>query len=137
MSVSDQIINVLNALCEKFGVVVDWSQQNIIPYLSQLMSKCVTYEIVTSVIWCLTFLILFVVSYKYSIKFHKKAVEIEYDPDEAIAWVAIISWIILGIVSISGLIVVVNQVFDIAECLVLPEKFCLTYISELYKSIGG
>lgn len=34
MTVSDQIINVLDALCEKFGLVIDWTSENVVPYLT-------------------------------------------------------------------------------------------------------
>lgn len=135
MNFSEQFVSVLDALCEKFGVVVDWSQQNIIPYISQLMNKCITYEVVTSIIWCIIFLVLFIISYGYSIRFHKKAMDKQYggiyDFDEPIAWIALCSWIVLAAVTIIGMIVITCQVFDIAECIILPEKFLLNFISRL------
>ena len=33
---SEEIIKVLDALAEKFGVAVDWTSANVIPYLEQL-----------------------------------------------------------------------------------------------------
>ena len=50
---SEEIIKVLDALAEKFGVAVDWTSANVIPYLEQLCGKYVNYEIATSVIWML------------------------------------------------------------------------------------
>lgn len=50
---SEEIIKVLDALAEKFGLAVDWTSANVIPYLEQLCGKYVNYEIVTSVIWLL------------------------------------------------------------------------------------
>lgn len=47
----EQIINVLNNLCDKLGIVVDWTQQNIQPYLQELFEKYVRYEITTSAVW--------------------------------------------------------------------------------------
>ena len=41
--VSDQIIKVLDNLCEKFGLAIDWSSKNVQPYLKELMMKCVNY----------------------------------------------------------------------------------------------
>lgn len=51
--ISDEIIKVLDALCDKFGIAVDWSSQNILPYIETLMDKCVTYEVSTSLFWML------------------------------------------------------------------------------------
>ena len=33
---SEQIIEVLNALCEKFGIAIDWTAENVMPYLTDL-----------------------------------------------------------------------------------------------------
>ena len=48
---SEEIIKVLDALAEKFGLAVDWTSVNVIPYLEQLCGKYVNYEIATSVVW--------------------------------------------------------------------------------------
>ena len=57
--VSDQIIKVLDNLCEKFGLAIDWSSKNIQPYLEELMEKCVNYTFTIDVIWlCIATLLL-------------------------------------------------------------------------------
>ena len=48
---SEEIIKVLDNLAERFGVAVDWTSTNVIPYLQELCSKYITYEIATSVTW--------------------------------------------------------------------------------------
>lgn len=50
-TVSNQTIEVLNALCEKFGIAIDWTGQNVIPYVKEFMKKAVNYELWTSVGW--------------------------------------------------------------------------------------
>ena len=50
---SEEIIKVLDVLAEKFGLAVDWTSENVIPYLEQLCGKYVNYEIATSVVWLL------------------------------------------------------------------------------------
>ena len=45
MTVSEQIIQVLDNLGEKFGLAIDWSSENILPYASELMNKAVSYEL--------------------------------------------------------------------------------------------
>ena len=51
MTVSEQIIQVIDALCEKFGIVVDWTNENVFPYLETLCEKLIAYEIATSIVW--------------------------------------------------------------------------------------
>ncbi|NYC91919.1 hypothetical protein [Clostridium beijerinckii] len=62
MEVSDQIIKVLDNLGQKFGLAVDWTQSNIMPYIQQLGQRIVNYELWTSVVWIILSLILLVVS---------------------------------------------------------------------------
>lgn len=59
--VSDQIIKVLDNLCEKFGLAIDWSSKNVQPYLKELMAKCVNYTFAIDVVWlCIATLLLIV-----------------------------------------------------------------------------
>lgn len=51
MTVSSQVIEVLNYLCGKFGVVIDRSAENVMPYVQELMSKFIQWEIATSRMW--------------------------------------------------------------------------------------
>ena len=39
--VSNQIIEVLNEICNKFGLAIDWTSKNVQPYLQELIAKCV------------------------------------------------------------------------------------------------
>lgn len=42
---ADEIIKVLDDLSQRFGIAVDWSSQNMLPYLQTLGNKLVHYEI--------------------------------------------------------------------------------------------
>ena len=138
MSVSDEIIKVLDALAEKFGMVIDWTSQNVIPYLEQLCGKYVNYEIVTSVIW-LIFGIICVFVGKWGIKKTKqcynKYKEISRMNDWDVA--AIFAGIGTGVAFLVGVIVIMTQVFDIATCLTFPEKIILDEFKSIYTSMNG
>lgn len=47
---SSQIIEVLDELCAKFGIVVDWTTANILPYAQDLCDRIVRYEIAKSIV---------------------------------------------------------------------------------------
>lgn len=51
MDFSNQLIQVLDELGKRFGVMVDWSQQNIMPYASDLAERIIKFEIATSWAW--------------------------------------------------------------------------------------
>ena len=64
MSFSSQFIEVLDALCEKFGIVIDWTSQNVMPYLTDLAARFISYEIWTSMAWIVILGVVFVVLWK-------------------------------------------------------------------------
>ena len=112
MKVSNQIIEVLEYLCQKFGIVIDWTSESILPYLEQLCGKFVNYEIKTSIAWIIISVIVSIVSFIVSF--------ISED------------WILFAIVIITSIIVISCQTFDIIECTTFPEKAVFEYIKSVY-----
>lgn len=53
MNISDQIIAVINDLCQKLGFAIDWSADNVLPKIEKLCTKYIKYEITTSYAWIL------------------------------------------------------------------------------------
>ena len=51
MTVSSEIIEVLDYLGEKFGIAIDWTSNNVLPYLQTLADKFIKWEISTSIVW--------------------------------------------------------------------------------------
>lgn len=39
MQVSNQIIEVLDYLCSKIGITIDWTESNVLPYVQTLLEK--------------------------------------------------------------------------------------------------
>ena len=75
---SDEVIKILDALAEKFGIVIDWTSQNVLSYLQQLCDKYVTYEIATSIMWLVIGVILTLFGIYFVVKgkrLHKSSIE--------------------------------------------------------------
>ena len=68
---SEEVIKILDNLGEKFGVAIDWTSENIAPYLTKLHERAEKYLIVTSVIWFIITLALFAASLFAIIKITK------------------------------------------------------------------
>ena len=77
MEVSEQIIQVLDAVCERFGIVVDWSQKNVLPYAQDLMRRIVLFEALTSLMW----IVVCVVVVFFAIKLIKKVIKLHKEGD--------------------------------------------------------
>ena len=123
MAVSDQIIQVLDALCEKFGMAIDWTSANVIPYLTTLFTKLVTWEIWTSVAW-MAIAVVMIAAGVVALVLSIKHIEV-LDP---VAPFLIVCSIIVCAVGIG---VLGSQIFDVIKCVTFPEMFVFEYIQGL------
>lgn len=62
MTISQQVIEIFDYLGEKFGIVIDWGSENVLPYVQELISRIVTYGIIGSVIPCICGLVSLIVA---------------------------------------------------------------------------
>lgn len=133
---SEEIIKVLDALADKFGLAVDWTSANVIPYLEQLCGKYVNYEIATSIVWILLGIGLLVFA-KFLTKkiktFYEKSDEL--DPDNDYAWLCVLSSILMVIAIIAGIYIAIQQILDIVTCFTFPEKIVIEELESIYISI--
>ena len=107
---SDAIIKVLNELCDKFGIAIDWTSDNVVPYLQDLMVRYSKYVCYTSIMWLIIGLIMIVIFGVLLYKYLKQ----EYR-DGLITF-------LLGCGMLLGAWDTVNQIMDIIEITTIPEK---------------
>lgn len=129
MNVSEQIINVLNDLCQKFGIAIDWSAANVLPYLKELCSRFINYEIYTSVFWMILIPIICIMFWIVFASTFKKAKEVHWDDYYFISFVNIFAGALAIGFSIVSIIVIGCQTFDIIEAIYLPEKTIYNFIN--------
>ena len=48
---TNEIIKVLDYLGEKFGMVIDWTQENILPYAQDLAERFIKFNIIEDIMW--------------------------------------------------------------------------------------
>lgn len=140
MTVSKQIIEVLDALCEKFGMAIDWTSENVIPYVSTLCQKLIAWEIWTSVAWIAIMVILSIVSivlikicypyFKNGLKENKMSYDCGWE------FATVFSIIGLCILYLATGVVVVTQIMDIIKCTTFPEMFVFEYIQDIVNNAG-
>ena len=126
MNISEQIITVLDDLCRRFGIVIDWTKETIAPYLEELAGKFVAYEAKTSWFWIIFTASVTVLCWILTIIFSKINII-----DSDIVYVFIVASVIFTVVTI---VVVGAQIYDIITCEVLPEKILLRELKELLQS---
>ena len=107
---SDGIIKVLNELCDKFGIAIDWTSDNVAPYLQDLMVRYSKYVCYTSIMWLVIGLIIMVV---FAVLLYKHLKQEHRD--------GLITFL-LGCGMLLGAWDTVNQIMDIIEITTIPEK---------------
>lgn len=138
MSVSDEIIKVLDALSEKFGLMIDWTSENIVPYVEALLGKCVAYELATSIVWLVFAVILGVLCFFLFRALHNNedfGVNYDYSsPDKFGRFWAYVCVIALTLVPI---FIIATQTLDIVTCAVFPEKIIIEELQSIYYGLKG
>ena len=121
MTVSSQIIEVLNHLCMKFGLAIDWTQENIFPYLQELAGKYIAWEVATSYAWLIGAGIMFVLAIACFI------IESKVD---CCGFAIFCGIVLIG----SAIGICIAQVQDILTCKYFPEKQIVEYVNELIRT---
>lgn len=132
MTVSEQIIEVLDALCAKFGLVIDWTGQNVLPYAQELAGKLIKYELWTSIMWMFlfgmgTFLCLFI-GWRIT-----KMKTFDWDEDNFLPYVVIALAFVGIVLGIAFAIAIVIQTMDVITCITFPEKIIFETVQHMMK----
>ena len=124
MTPSKQIIEVLNYLGEKIGITIEWTAENIMPYLTELFARFIKWEISTSIVWIVLAVLMIAVAIILFTKIEWISDEIDCDFAGFVFGCAIV-------ITILGIIVIICQTFDIVKACTIPEMTLYKYISDL------
>lgn len=137
----NEVIKVLNHLCDKFGIAIDWTSSNVMPYLQDLMSRIVKYGIyqnVSDIINCLIFLLIAIIitrklykaSYKYASIYKETNKHDDKDNASFFTMAFLISLATTAFVTVMALYVIKTSVDEIIELSTVPEKYVIEMIQE-------
>ena len=120
---SNEVIKVLDHICDKFGIAIDWSSTNVIPYLQDLMVRITKYVTYTSIFWLVISILTIIISIYLSIKLIKWSKDTYYDDAIAIGC-SVITPIIVIIFFLVGITACQNLI----EINTIPEKYIIEMI---------
>ena len=124
---ANEIIKVLDALCEKFGIVVDWTGTNVMPYVETIGQHITAYylwrNIVWLILWCIMFILLIIIW---------KCVRKSYDWDDP---EFIITTTIVCIIIIAPVIGMICCSLNIVKCMTFPELVIFHEVKDLLNTI--
>lgn len=118
---SDEIIKVLDALCEKLGVVVDWTGETVLPQIQELGARCVNYELATST----TLLILASLGLVFAVVLVVLSFTV-FECDDVGGFCFVVGIVLL----VATVISIICETHDIICCNTFPEKIIYNFISD-------
>lgn len=122
MNFSNQLITLLDDLGRRFGLAIDWSQENIMPYLQELAGKYISWEMATSWMWIALGAVLILSGIAL----------IVLDVEDVFGYSASgFGYIFGSLFLLVGLVIVFMEAYDILTCIYFPEKQILDYITLL------
>lgn len=130
---SEEIIKVLDNLSQKFGLAIDWSNQNILPYLQELMTRFITYRNITGITQIIIYIIAIIllsigikllINWRNSEGFDKG----HWSDDPFTFWFCI-TLIIVAMSIFIGLII--GNIFGIIQNMCMPEITIIKYLTTM------
>lgn len=138
MEVSDQIIKVLDKVSEKFGIAIDWSSKNVLPYIQQLGDRIVKYDLYESIFWLVVCVIGIIASAIFIKLICKGYKSIKNNDKESIFFEDISGPFPTFITNILGTFIIfllvlcvigiITNINSIIQDIVLPEKTIVEFI---------
>lgn len=135
----DEVIKVLNHLGDQFGVAIDWSSTNVMPYLNDLMTRMIRYgiyiniyHIIYAIFITALFIIVTVVLYKIAYKMISKSEENEEYVNSAKILstafaISLVTTVIVALIEIGN---IKDCIADIIELNTVPEKYVVEIIQD-------
>lgn len=128
---SEEIIKILDELGKRFGIAIDWTSENVLPYAEELTKKFVKYELTMNIVYSIIWILVMTGMVIVLVKIYHKAKEDDFDPTE-------FSFFLLGFIGLATIIVGVifladsiENITNIVTCLTFPEKAIFEYISTI------
>lgn len=120
MEATKQLMDLLDYVGEKFGMAVDWSQTEIMPYLKQLADNIVNYKRQIALMWIIAGIVLLVLFIAFEIIAKVQDSEGYF----YMGWGA----------AVIGAIIIIYNCHTVIACNTFPEKVVLDYIQEVTRS---
>lgn len=133
MTFSEQFIEVFNFLASQIGIIIDWTSENVVPYMQNFSSRFVRYEIAKSTTWIIIMIIIPLILFVLANMATKEHREADYYSEGILMGLA---WIFFGISCVTSLIVISFQVFHIIKAVNIPEQLIIEELLQIKRMLG-
>ena len=133
MNFSSEIITLLDELAKRFGIAIDWTAENVMPYIQNLGSRFVSYTLIMTIIsLSIKLAILFAgffIFYK-AFKWNEQ-LEKENKNDDAPFCLGLVGIVIGGIGLLALIFTGWSNIKTIIACNYIPEAIIVDYLKTL------
>ena len=125
---ADEIIKVINELASRFGIAIDYTNENIMPYLAELVEKLARYKIIEFFVVSILLLALLVAGFFFAKKMYKLS-------DKSFDWeeVAIIYYVAYSVFVVLSLLFLLYSISYVIKWIVVPELAAYEYLIGMLK----
>ena len=128
---SEEIIKVLDDLGDRFGIAIDWTSENVLPYLQNLMDRFITYNIAMNILYiavCAVIILGAIIGIPKISRYAQKKMEENPRGDWDCGVVVInVFWVSASILSTYFLL---TSISDIIRCVTIPEVVVFNYLQQ-------
>ena len=133
MNFSTEVITIIDELAKRMGLAIDWTAENVMPYLEDLGSRYVSYILTRDIISLVMGLFITIVFIIICVSYAKKIEKLNNNHSDGSDFDYMMG-IGAGLVSAVSLFVniifiIPGKVNEILACIYLPEKIIFDYIS--------
>lgn len=122
----NKVIEIINTLCEKVGMTINWGSENVMPYIQELITKCSKYFLISDSFVVGTSLLIAIVCVVVVISIFKKIIK-ECDCDDFVACMLLIS----GFIFVTSIVVFFLNIDHLIQDLTFPEIRIINYINDM------
>lgn len=125
-----ELCNVIDKIAEKIGIAIDWSSENVMPYIQDIMQRYRTMNIVNNIIVMTACAIIITICVIVAVKITKGIINglqntessIWFDADyDAVSTFSIATYIIIAILFLISGIVLCGAIRELMGWLYVPE----------------
>ena len=136
MTFSSEVITILDELAKRFGIAIDWTAENVVPYVTDLGSRFVSYTLILTIIGLLIKIGILFVGVFIVYKCGKWIIESDGKStnetlDVTIAIVTVVSIVLTGVAFLVLIFSGYNDIKTIIACNYIPEAIIVDYLKTL------
>ena len=123
---NNQLVELLKELANQLGIAVDWTSENIKPFVIDLMMRNAKYELFTSLFWIALALIVAVLSIVMIKQVDKENSEGNISDDDCCGTV-----LLFATLTLVATVIFFCQIYDVGKALYMPELLLLETLKSL------